>query len=169
MGKRNLSYAPFIGSVFLFLLISNALGLLGFRPVTSDLNATFAMSILVFFVIQINSIRARGPLGYLGHFLTPNPVMLPINILEEFTFPVSLGFRLFGNILAGVIIMELTLEGLGWLSTEALKLPVPIFQTLFPMPLNIFFDVFEPVLQAFVFSMLTMAFITKAVSVHDDH
>jgi F-type H+-transporting ATPase subunit a len=169
MGKRNITFAPFIGSIFLFLLLSNALGLIGFRPVTADVNATFALAILVFLVIQASSIRSKGIVGYLGHFLKPFPALLPLNILEEFTFPVSLGFRLFGNILAGVIIMELVFEGLAWLSTEAIRLPIPLLQAVLPLPLNIFFDVFEPVLQAFVFSMLTMAFITKAIAAHDDH
>ena len=169
MGKRNMAFAPFIGTVFMFLLISNALGLIGFRPVTSDLNATFAMSFMVFFIIQANSIRSKTLKGYLKHFIQPNPLLLPINILEEFTFPVSLGFRLFGNILAGVIVMELIFKALGWLSTEVMRLPVPLLQTVLPLPLNAFFDIFEPILQAFVFSMLTMAFIAKAIVSHDDH
>ena len=169
MGKRNMAFAPFIGTVFMFLLISNALGLIGFRPVTSDLNATFAMSFMVFFIIQANSIRSKTLKGYLRHFIQPNPLLLPINILEEFTFPVSLGFRLFGNILAGVIVMELIFKALGWLSTEVMRLPIPLLQTVLPLPLNAFFDIFEPILQAFVFSMLTMAFIAKAIVSHDDH
>jgi F-type H+-transporting ATPase subunit a len=168
MGKRNIGFAPFVGTVFTFLLISNALGLLGFRPVTSDMNATFAIAILIFFIIQVNAIKSRGAGGYLKHFCEPYPFMLPIKVLEEFTFPLSLSFRLFGNILAGVIIMELVMEGLHYLSTELLHLPLPIFQTIIPLPLNIFFDMFEPVLQAFVFSMLTMAFISKAIATHEE-
>jgi len=169
MGKRNMAFAPFIGTLFMFLLFSNALGLLLFRPVTADLNAAFALSFMVFFVIQFNSIKAKTLKGYLVHFIKPSPLMLPINILEEFTFPVSLGFRLFGNILAGVIVMDLVFEALGWISTSAMRLPIPLLQTVLPLPLNAFFDMFEAVLQAFVFSMLTMAFIAKAITAHDDH
>jgi F-type H+-transporting ATPase subunit a len=163
MGKRNLSFAPYIGALFLFLLISNMLGLLGFRPVTADMNATFAMSVIVFFLIQINAIRSAGILHYFKHFTEPYPFMLPIKVLEEFTFPISLSFRLFGNILAGVIIMELAMEGLHMVSIEMLHLPIPLLQTIIPLPLNAFFDLFEPVLQAFVFTMLTMSFIAKAM------
>jgi F-type H+-transporting ATPase subunit a len=72
--------------------------------------------------------------------------------------------------LAGVIIVELAFGGLRTLS-ENLNLPVPLFQAIVPLPINAFFDVFEPILQAFVFTMLTMAFISKAIVVHhaDEH
>jgi F-type H+-transporting ATPase subunit a len=166
MGKRNLSFAPYIGTLFLFLLVGNALGLLGFRPVTADMNATFAMSALVFTLIQVNSIRSRGLGHYFKHFAEPYPFMIPIKVLEEFTFPISLAFRIFGNILAGVIIMELAMEGLHSLSLHTLHLPIPLLQTVIPLPLNAFFDIFEPILQAFVFTMLTMSFIAKAILSH---
>jgi F-type H+-transporting ATPase subunit a len=163
MGKRNLSFAPYIGTLFLFLLFGNMLGLLGFRPITADMNTTFAMSVLVFFLIQINAIRSAGVGHYLKHFAEPYPFMIPIKILEEFTFPVSLSFRLFGNILAGVIIVELAMEGLHAASIDTLHLPLPFLQVPIRLPLNLFFDLFEPVLQAFVFTMLTMSFIAKAI------
>jgi F-type H+-transporting ATPase subunit a len=161
MGKRNLSFAPYIGTLFLFLLFGNMLGLLGFRPVTADMNATFAMSVIVFFLIQTNAIRSGGVGHYLKHFAEPYPFMVPIKILEEFTFPISLSFRLFGNILAGVIIMELFFEMLHGITEKWTS--IPILQAIIPLPLNAFFDIFEPILQAFVFTMLTMSFIAKAI------
>jgi F-type H+-transporting ATPase subunit a len=163
MGRHNLSFAPYIGTLFLFLLFGNALGLLGIRAITADMNVTFALAAIVFVLIQVNSVRSRGFGHYLKEFAEPFPFMAPIKILEEFTFPISLSFRLFGNILAGVIIIELAMEGLGALSLEMLHLPIPLFQTVIPLPLNLFFDMFEAVLQAFVFTMLTMAFISKAI------
>jgi F-type H+-transporting ATPase subunit a len=166
MGKHNMSYAPYIGTLFLFLMFGNALGLLGFRAFTADMNATFAMSSIVFVLIQVSSIRSRGVKHYLKEFCDPYPFMAPIKIMEEFTFPISLSFRLFGNILAGVIIIELAMEGLHALSLHMLHLPIPLFQAIIPLPLNLFFDMFEAVLQAFVFTMLTMSFIAKAVALH---
>jgi F-type H+-transporting ATPase subunit a len=163
MGKRNMSFAPYIGTLFLFLLFGNMLGLLGFRPITADMNTTFAMAALVFMLIQINAVRSQGFGHYLKHFADPYPFMIPIKVLEEFTFPISLSFRIFGNILAGVIIMELAMDGFKSLSLETLHLPIPLLQTVLPLPLNAFFDIFEPVLQAFVFTMLTMSFIAKAI------
>ena len=169
MGAHNMAFAPLIGTVFLFLLFSNALGLLGFRPVTADMNATFAMAGFVFILIQVNGIRSGGLKARLKHFAEPYSFMVPIKILEEFTFPISLSFRLYGNILAGVIIMDLVFGGLKSLSESVLHLPIPLLQTVIPLPLNAFFDIFEPILQAFVFSMLTMAFIAKAIVVHNEH
>lgn len=167
MGKHNMAFAPFIGTLFLFLLVSNALGLLGFRPVTSDMNTTFALALMVFILIQYNAIHSGGIKHYFKHFAEPYPFMVPIKIMEEFTFPISLSFRLFGNILAGVIVMALVFTGLEHLSIHVLHLPIPFFQIGIPLPLNLFFDVFEPILQAFVFSMLTMSFIAKAIVVHN--
>jgi len=173
MGKHNISFAPYIGTLFLFLLFCNALGLLGQRAATADMNFCFAMGILVFFLIQYNSIKSKGIGRYIAHFAEPKGIplgmkilMVPINIIEEVVFPVSLSFRIFGNILAGVIIVELFMENMKSLSEKA-HLPIPLFQAVTPLPINAFFDIFEPFLQAFVFSILTMSFIAKAIVVHN--
>ena len=163
MGKHNLSFAPFIGTLFLFLAISNAMGLLAFRPVTADMNTTFALALMVFFLIQYNAIHSGGIKSYFKKFAEPFPFMIPSNIVGEITFPVSLSFRLFGNMMAGVIVSALVLNGLGYLSTAILHLPIPLLQIGIPLPLNLFFDMFVAVLQALVFSMLAMSFISKAI------
>ena len=165
MGKHNISFAPFIGTLFLFLLFCNALGMLGQRAPSADVNFTFALGILVFFLIQYNGIHSKGIKGYLTHYADPFPFMIPIKIIEEIVFPVSLSFRLFGNILAGVIIVELYMHLMEVISHN-LHLPIPLFQAVTPLPVNAFFDIFEPFLQAFVFSMLTMVCIAKAIVVH---
>lgn len=165
MGKHNVGFAPYIGTLFFFLLFCNALGLLGQRAATADVNFTFAMGIMVFFLIQFNSIKSKGIKGYLTHFAKPYPFLIPINIIEEITFPVSLSFRIFGNILAGVIIVDLYMNMMAGVS-ENMHLPIPLMQAVTPLPVNAFFDIFEPFLQAFVFSMLTMAFVAKAITVH---
>ena len=168
MGKHNSSFAPYIGTLFIFLLLCNALGMIGQRAATADVNFTFAMSITVFFMIQFNSIKSRGLKGYLAHFADPFVFMVPIKIIEEIVFPISLAFRCFGNILAGFIIVELYMHFMQYLSNLA-HLPIPLFQIVLPLPANAFFDIFEPFLQAFVFSMLAMSFIAKAIVVrHTD-
>ena len=172
MGKQNLSFAPFIGTLFFFLIICNALGMLGQRAATADVNFAFALGLMVFFLIQYNSIKSKGLLGYLGHFYDRDMpmliriIMLPIKIIEEIVFPVSLSFRLFGNILAGYIILELYM-GLMHSVSAKFHAPLPFFQIITPLPVNAFFDMFEPFLQAFVFSMLTMSFIARAIVVHN--
>lgn len=167
MGKDKLGFAPYIGTLFLFLILGNMLGLFGLRPTTSDVNMTFALALLTFILIQANSIRSKGLVGYFKHFAEPYPFLIPTNIIEEISFPISLGFRLFGNILAGVIVMALAFNGLGYLSHELLHSNIPWLEAVIPLPLNAFFDIFEPIVQAFIFTMLTMVFITKAMITHD--
>ena len=166
MGKHNVGFAPYIGTLFFFLLFCNALGLLGQRAATADVNFTFAMGILVFFLIQYNSVKSKGIKGYLAHYAQPFVFMIPINIIEELVFPVSLSFRIFGNILAGVIIVELYMHMMESVSHK-LHMSIPFLQAVTPLPVNAFFDIFEPFLQAFVFSMLTMSFIARAIVVHN--
>lgn len=167
MGKNRLNYAPYIGTLFLFLILGNMLGLFGFRPTTSDVNMTFALAFLTFLIIQGSSIKYNGLKGYLTHFADPMAFMVPIKIIEEISFPISLAFRLFGNILGGVIIMALIFNGLGYISHDVLHWSIPWLEAVIPLPANAFFDIFEPVLQAFIFTMLTMVFIAKAIATHD--
>lgn len=167
MGAHCMAYAPYIGTLFLYLLACNAVGLIGQRAPTADMNFAFAMGVLVFLIIQGTSIRNKGILGYLKHFGEPFVFMAPIKIIEEITFPISLSFRLFGNILAGVIIVELFMHMLKTVSMSVLHMPAPFLQIGIPIPVNLFFDIFESFLQAFVFSMLTMSFISKAIVVHE--
>jgi len=177
MGEHCMGFAPYMGTLFIYLLLCNMLGMLPgdggpSRAATAGMNFTFAMGILVFFLIQINSIRSKGGLGYLKHFAEPLPFMVPLKILEEITFPISLSFRIFGNILAGVIIMDLFFHLMHFLSEKLLGAfgeAVPVFQAVLPLFPNAFFDLFEPFLQAFVFCMLTMSFISRAYTPHHEN
>ncbi len=168
MGEKNVKFAPYMGTLFIFLLLANSAGLFGIRPVTADVNTAFALSIVTFCIIQWSSIRSRGLKGHVKHYGEPYPFMYPIKIIEDVAFPVSLAFRLFGNITGGMIVMALAFQGLGAVS-GMIGSKIPFLQFLIPLPLNLFFDVFEPILQAFIFLMLTMSFITMATVGHDDH
>lgn len=170
MGKHNSHFAPYVGTLFIFLLIANSLGMWGFRPVTADVNTAFALSLTTFFLIQYNGFKSMGFIGKIKHMSSPYPFMFPLKIIEELSFPISLGFRLFGNILGGAIVMALIFSSLETAS-HAMHLPVPILQAVIPLPANLFFDVFEPILQAFIFTMLTMVFISMEIIIHgkEDH
>lgn len=164
MGKTAKGYAPYVGTLFIFLLIGNSLGLYGIRPVTADVNTTFALAAITFILIQVTALRNHGVKGKFKEMCQPYPFMFPLNIIEQLSFPISLGFRLFGNILGGVIVMELIFHGLH-VGSEALHLPIPFLQAVIPMPANIFFDIFEPILQAFIFTMLSMVFISREIAI----
>jgi F-type H+-transporting ATPase subunit a len=163
MGKENLAYAPYVGTIILWIALSNMAGMFGFRPPTTDINMTFALGSVTFILIQRAAIRSAGIKGYLAHFAEPYPFMVPVKIIEEIAFPVSLSFRLFGNILGGYIIVALFMNLMSFVSEGLLHLPIPLFEAVMPLPLNAFFDIFEPLLQAFIFTILTMAFVSKAI------
>jgi F-type H+-transporting ATPase subunit a len=163
MGPKNVRFAPYIGTLFIFLILGNSLGLLEQRPVTADLNTTFALAGITFVLIHYNAIRAKTLKGYIKHLAAPLPFMLPINIVGELAFPLSISFRLFGNITGGVIIMALLFGGLEGI-TENLGITVPFLLIGIPLPANFFFDMFEAVLQAFIFTMLSMVFIANGMS-----
>ncbi len=165
MGKELIGFAPYMGTLFLLLVGQNYAGLFGIRPVTADLNTTLALSTITFFLIHFFSIRTKGIVGYIQHLSSPSVLMLPINIITELAFPVSLAFRLFGNITGGLIIVEFLYKALGVFS-QKLKLPVPLLEALIPLPVNLFFDVFEGILQAFIFTILTMTFVSMACAKH---
>ena len=162
MGKYKLGFVPYMGTLMIFLVCANLWGLVGFRAPTADLNTTFALSILTFFMIHGNSIRRKGVGGWLkGTFFEPVAVMAPLNLISEVATPVSLAFRLFGNIVGGMIIMALVYNALGTILGGVL--PIPIFELGIPAVLHAYFDVFAGVLQAFIFTMLTMVFVSMAM------
>ena len=158
MGKQNSKVVPYFVGFLIFVFFCNVMGILGIRSTTADVNTTFAMGIIAFVLIQGMAIKKKGMPGHIKHMSEPYAFMFPINLIGDLALPISLAFRLFGNILGGVIVMTLCYEATASLS-HMLGMSVPIFGLLLPIPLNIFFDLFEPALQAFVFAMLTMTFI----------
>lgn len=150
MGKGHRKFVSYVCTIMMYLVCANLWGLLGFTPPTSDYNVTVSLAILTFLIVQATSIRANGLGGYLKGFLDPFVLFLPMNIIGEIANPISLSFRLFGNILSGVIIMDLVHTALQSIS---------VFLVPASAILHIYFDVFSGLLQAFIFTMLTMAFI----------
>ncbi|GAU75713.1 F0F1 ATP synthase subunit A [Fusibacter sp. 3D3] len=163
MGEKNAAFAPYVGTLLLFIGISNIIGLFGFRPPTADLNTTMCLSIATFVLTQFFGMKSKGLGGYGKGFLEPMPFLLPLNIIGELANPISLGFRLFGNITAGVIIMTLLYGALGAFTNSLLGLTVPLLQAGVPAVLHIYFDLFAGLLQSFIFTMLTMVFISGAM------
>lgn len=163
MGERNYMWAPFVGTLILFIGISNIIGLLGFRPPTADLNTTMCLSITTFVLTQFFGMKSKGLVNYGKGFLQPMPLLLPLNIIGELANPISLGFRLFGNITAGVIIMTLLYGALGGFTEMLFGLTVPLLQAGVPAVLHIYFDLFAGLLQSFIFTMLSMVFISGAM------
>lgn len=146
IGKENRRYIPYLITVLLFLGVSNTIALLGFKPPTKDLNVTAALAIMSMCLIEFSGIRKNGLKHWVKHFASPVPVVAPIMILEVVIRPLSLCMRLFGNMLAGFVVMEL------------LKTLVPL---LIPIPVSFYFDIFDGLLQAYVFVFLTALFMNE--------
>ncbi len=150
MGDKGKPYRNYIGALFLFILISNLSGLLGLRPPTADYGITLGLGLITFFIVQTNNIR-YNKIGAFTDLFKPLPFLFPINLIGEIATPISLSLRLFGNILAGTVIMSLIY---GLLSKIAF---------LWPGVLHIYFDVFSGAIQAYVFCMLTMVFVQNKI------
>ena len=151
-GPSGKKFAGYFGPLIIFVAVCNLAGLLGFRPPTADFATTLAFALITFFMIHGFGIKSKG-LGYFKGFLEPIPFLLPINIVGELATPVSLSFRLFGNILGGTIIMGLV---------YAMFPKIVIFLGI-PAALHVYFDVFAGALQAFIFVMLSMTFVSNAM------
>jgi F-type H+-transporting ATPase subunit a len=163
-GKRAKIYGPYIGTIFLFLLLANIIPVISplsisafgveppfaIKPPTRDINLTAALAILSILLVLFGGLRARGPVGWFKNLFHPVPMMLPFNLLEYIIRPLSLCLRLFGNILGGFIIMLLVEQAL----------PVP---ALIPAVLSLYFDFFDGLIQAVVFTFLTTLFVAEAV------
>lgn len=149
-------YLPLLGSFFILILASNYSGLLpgaghtpGLQAPTSTLSVTAAFAIIVFFSTHYYGIKTKG-LKYFKHFIEPIPLLLPLNIIEEFVKPLSLALRLYGNIFGEEMVVA---------SLFAL---LPLFLPLPMMLLGILFGL----IQAFVFTLLAALYIGSAIAEH---
>jgi len=139
-------FVPYIGALAIFLCFLNLSGLIGVVPATRDINVTLAFALMSFVIINANAIMKSGIVGYLKGYIKPFAPMLPLNLIEKITIPFSLCLRLFCNMLVGSMILGLVYSGLGH------------FAFLIPIPIHGFFDVFDGLIQVFVFTMLTMVY-----------
>lgn len=163
MGKANSNFAPYIGTLLAFVFCASSLGVFGVRPITADLNVAFALSIMTMAMIVFNSTKVHGFRGRLKHMCEPYVFMLPLKILEEISLPISLGLRIFGNILGGYIIVELWMHLMTKLSNFFSD--VPFLRAITVIPLNAIFDIAEPAIQTFIFTILTVINLAAAMKI----
>ena len=148
LGEKGERYTDYIVSVLLFLGAANMIGLLGFIPPTMDINVTAALALMSITLVEVAAIREKGPVGWLKGFAKPMAIVLPMNIMELAIRPLSLCMRLFGNIIGATVIMEL------------IKMVLPV---VLPVPFCLYFDIFDGLIQAYVFVFLTSLYINEAV------
>ena len=150
MGPKYKGYTTYIGALLCFLLLNNLMSLFGLKNPTSDISVTGAIAIITFVLTQYNRAKTGKFKGYFGSFVQPMPFMLPFNIIGEIANPVSQALRIFGNMVAGMVIGGLIYFALG------------NFAILVPAVMSLYFDVFSAVIQAYIFTTLTMAYISGA-------
>lgn len=155
MGKNAIKFRNYIGTVFIFILISNISGLMGLRPPTADYGVTLPMALMTFVLIHFNTFKHNSLKAIWIDKCSPLPpwlpIWLPINIISDIAVPISLSLRLFANVLSGVVMMALVY---GLLNKFAL---------IWPAALHIYLDLFSGAIQTYVFCMLTMTYITNAI------
>jgi len=149
-GTKTVAFAPWAFSLFVFLIFANIIGITSLRPPTADWGMTFALATTSLIMFNFAGFKYR-PVKYLKSFVEPVFVFLPLNIISEFARPISLSFRLFGNIMGGMILLSL-LYGLA-----------PIFaRFILPVALHLYFDLVSGLLQAVIFTVLSIVFFSLA-------
>jgi F-type H+-transporting ATPase subunit a len=160
---------PYIGSLFLFLLLGNLITVVSplalkfaghefippfeIHPPTKDINVTAALAVISITLVIVCGLLARGLGGWLKNFLHPLPVMLPFNIMDYGTRLISLALRLFGNMLGGFVLMSMI--------ERMLPLALPVVPSLY-------FDFFDGIVQAGIFVFLTSLYISEAVKIETE-
>ena len=167
MGEKFEGFAPFIAALMALSAFSSLMSIFRLYAPTSDLNTIAGWAILVFFMITYYKLKG-GLGGYLKSFTQPIFILTPFNIIGELATPISMMFRHFGNIVSGSVIMTLVYAALSVLSAAIFGwLPgflgqFPFFQIGIPVVLSAYFDIFSGLLQAFIFAMLTMMYVSSA-------
>jgi F-type H+-transporting ATPase subunit a len=146
---RAASYLPFIGTLFLFIALSNLLAVVpGFRPPTASLTTTAALATCVFVAVPIYGVSRRGIGGYLRQYVEPSVFMLPFNILGELSRTLALAVRLYGNVMSGTVIAGILL------------VIAPLF---FPVVMQLL-GLLTGMIQAYIFAVLAMVYIVSATT-----
>jgi F-type H+-transporting ATPase subunit a len=154
-GDLGSGLSAYIMALAAYLVGCAALELFGVRSPSSDILTTFSLALVTFFLINFYGFRKKHFVGRLKDYVKPTPVIAPIKFISDLALPVSMACRLFGNMLAGFIIMELLYFALGNFSAG----PAAV--------LGLYFNVFHPLIQAFIFVTLTLSFIGEAVEVSE--
>ena len=168
--KRGRRFLPYVGTLFLFIWLSNILGIFpGLEEPTKDLNTPWACGLMAFFTAHICGIRVRGLRAWAREFVEPaltikghwfpNIFMFPLNLVGEIGKVVSHSFRLFGNIFGGVVIFSIV---------SSLLIKVPVFNVLIPLGLMGFFGLFVGTIQALVFAMLALTYAAVQVGEEEE-
>ena len=171
MGKHNLKFAPYIGTLFISCMIGSLIGTTAlFRSTTADFSVTLAYALVTSGLVWYQNIKHNGFIGWLKGFTEPIVVMTPMNLISEIAQPMAMAFRHFGNVAGGSVLTTLIYAALAlaskaifsWLPAYIVSLIPPVLQVGIPAFLSLYFDFFSAFVQAFVFCLLTMVYVAGA-------
>ena len=146
-------YLPFIGTLFGFIAVANALTILpGYLPPTASLSSTAGLAIAVFFAVPAFAIARQGVRSYLAHYIEPSPVMLPFNLISELSRTLALAVRLFGNVMS---------------ATKIVGVLVAVIPFLFPIVFRAL-GLLTGLIQAYIFAVLAMVYIASGMATTED-
>jgi F-type H+-transporting ATPase subunit a len=148
VGEKGKVFIPYLATVMIYIGISDIIGLFGFKSPTKDINVTAALAIMSIVIVEVAGIYFKGAKKWLHDFTEPVAIVTPFNILDVFTRPLSLCMRLFGNVFGAFVIMTLIEE------------LVPL---ILPAVFSLYFDIFDGLLQAYVFVFLTSLYIKETI------
>lgn len=149
LGEYGASLAPYILTIFAYIICTGLAEYLGIRSPATDLNCTIGLATISFVLIIAYSIRYKGVVGWLKTYAQPTAVMVPINIVSAVATPISLACRLFGNMFSGLVVMDMLYGALGY------------FAIGIPAIASVYFILFHLGMQSYVFTMLTMSFMKE--------
>ncbi|MCF7989607.1 MAG: F0F1 ATP synthase subunit A [Thiohalocapsa sp.] len=142
-------YLPFVGTLFIFIATSNLLTIVPYYlPPTGSLSTTTALALCVLIAVPLYGVLQQGPLGYLRHYVKPTPLMLPFNLIGEFSRTLALAVRLYGNIMSGTVVVGIL---------------VSLTPFLFPIVMQLL-GLLTGMIQAYIFAVLAMVYIASASS-----
>lgn len=150
VGEEYSNFIPVLGTMFMMLFILDTSGMLGFSEATSNLSVTAGFTIITFCIMHGNAIKKNGVKEYFKGYARPYVPMILLNLMELFILPLSLCLRLFGNMLAAAIVVGLVYSGLNSLNWAC--------QLVIPIPVHLFFDAFDGIIQTIIFVMLTVMY-----------
>jgi len=171
MGKHNLKFAPYIGTLFISCMMGSLIGTtMLFRSTTADFSVTLAYALVTSVMVWYQNIKANGFIGWLKGFTEPIVIMTPMNLISEVAQPIAMAFRHFGNVAGGGVLTTLIYAALAlaskavfsWLPVYLVSLVPPFLQVGIPAFLSLYFDFFSSFVQAFVFCLLTMVYVAGA-------
>ena len=168
LGYFDYGHFSFITALFLFILYCNLIGVVPFfEEPTADLNTTLALGTISFAYITFHAIKKHGFKAYIGEYFEPFFLMFPLNVVGKLASIISISFRLFGNLLGGSVITKIFLGSVGTLPSSWYFGLIPIVGVFLSAGVYIFFGVFEGFIQAFVFAMLSLTYLSTEIAEKD--